>query len=148
LDWFREIGLVSPDGEGEAQGYTGDDLELVETLNAARLAGITREMLPPTILEPYIRSVHELVRIEIRLFREGVLPVAGDNLATLAEAATVLSERLVVLLRRKMLVPTLREVLAEESAAIAAPPDKARKKKATKAVKTTKSSSRPKQRVR
>lgn len=142
LDWFREIGLVTPDGEGEAQGYAGDDLELVETLNAARKAGITREMLPPTILEPYIKSVHELVRLEIRMFREGVLPVAGDNLATLAEAATVLSERLVVLLRRKMLVPTLREVLAQEASAAAAT-DKPRPRKTTKPAKPAPRAKRP-----
>jgi DNA-binding transcriptional MerR regulator len=115
LDWFQDLGIVSPTGQGEDQSYVGDDLELVETLNEARLAGITRDMLPPTILEPYVRSIHELVRTEVRMFREGVVPVAGDNLPALAEAATVLSERLVVLLRRKMLVPTLREVLSEEA---------------------------------
>lgn len=114
LDWFQELGIVSPDGKGNEQAFSGDDLELVETLNEARKAGITREMLPPTILEPYVRCIHELVRTEVRMFREGVVPVSGDNLPALAEAATVLSERLVVLLRRKMLVPTLREVLVEE----------------------------------
>jgi len=141
LDWFIEIGLVSPEGKGEEQRYVGDDLELVETLNAARKAGITREMLPPTILEPYIRSVHELVRLEIRMFREGVLPVAGDNLAPLAEAATVLSERLVVLLRRKMLVPTLREVLAEEAGVQAPKKPKPRSGKAGKSSKPSKAAS-------
>lgn len=115
LEWFQELGIVSPEVVDGELAYVGDDLELVETLNEARKAGITRDMLPPTILEPYVRSIHELVRIEVRMFREGVVPVAGDNLPGLAEAATVLSERLVVLLRRKMLVPTLREVLAEET---------------------------------
>ena len=114
LDWFQELGIVSPDGEGDVQSFSGDDLELVETLSEARKAGITREMLPPGILEPYVRCIRELVRTEVRMFREGVVPASGDSLPALAEAATVLSERLVVLLRRKMLVPTLREALAEE----------------------------------
>lgn len=117
LDWFRDIGIVTPVGEGDEQTYSGDDLELVETMNDARKAGITRAMLPATILEPYVRTIHELVRTEVRMFREGILPVAGDSLPALAEAATVLSERLVVLLRRKLLVPTLREVLAEDAVA-------------------------------
>ncbi len=116
LDWFQELGIVSPRGTSEAPFFSGDDLELLETLNDARKAGITRDMLPPTILEPYVRTIHELVRTEVRMFREGILPSAGDDLPALAEAATVLSERLVVLLRRKMLVPTLREVLAEDNA--------------------------------
>lgn len=119
LDWFQELGIISPRGTADAQFFTGDDLDLVETLNDARKAGITRDMLPPTILEPYVRTIHDLVRTEVKMFREGVLPSAGDNLPALAEAATVLSERLVVLLRRKMLVPTLREVLAEDNAAAA-----------------------------
>ncbi len=116
LDWFEDLGIVSPDGVGGERQYTGDDLELVETLNAARNAGITREMLPPEVLDPYVRSLRDLVRIEVKMFREGVVPRSGDDLPALAEAATLLSERLVVLLRRKLLIPTLREVLAEEAA--------------------------------
>ena len=55
-----------------------------------------------------------LVEIELRLFREGVMPRARGDLPGLTEAATTLSERLVVLLRRKMLVPTMRTLAENE----------------------------------
>lgn len=115
LDWFRAIGLVTPQGEGEIERYGGDDLALLQTLGAARKAGIGPEMLPHTILEPYVRAIRELVRAELSMFRAGVLPRAGADLPALAETATALSEKLVVLLRRKMLLPTLRQLVEEET---------------------------------
>jgi len=114
LDWLCSLGLVSPSREGGKEDYSGDDLVLLDTLQAARDAGITRQMLPPTILQPYLEAMQGLVRMEINLFRAGVLPNAADKLPSLAEAAVVLSERLVVLMRRKLLLPTLRELVQEE----------------------------------
>jgi hypothetical protein len=52
------------------------------------------------------------VRTELRLFRDGVIPLAGGNLTGLAETATRLSEQLVVVLRRKLILPTLRQLAA------------------------------------
>ncbi len=55
----------------------------------------------------------KLVEVELSLFRDGVLPdVSAERLPALTESAVTLSERLVVLMRRKMLLPTLR-ALAE-----------------------------------
>jgi DNA-binding transcriptional MerR regulator len=110
LEWLRSMGAIVP-LEGFAEDtYGGDDIELLRVLAAARKAGITPEMLPITIVSEYAAALRELVRIEMRLFREGVVPRAGAGLSTLTEAATTLSERLVVLLRRKLLVPTLRDL--------------------------------------
>lgn len=111
LDWMIGIGLVTPRPEDGAFG--GDDLELFRVLGAARRAGISASMLPITILGEYAEAMRRLVSAELRLFREGVVPKAGEDLPTLAEAATALSERLVVLLRRKLLLPTLRELASE-----------------------------------
>lgn len=112
LEFFRELGLVKPvttsDGE---ETYEGDDLELLRTLGRARRAGITSEMLPFTALEPYAAAIRALVAVEIDLLRKGILPRAKDKeLDGLLDAATVLSERLVTLLRRKMILPTLRKL--------------------------------------
>lgn len=110
LHWLRKMGAIIPLGGFVEDTYGGDDVELMRVLAAARKSGITPEMLPITIVGEYTAALRELVRIEMRLFREGVLPRAGAELSTITEAATALSERLVVLLRRKMLVPTLRDL--------------------------------------
>lgn len=133
LDMFQALGVIEKTGKGDNARYEGDDLELLRTLRDARKAGLSPEMLPPEILESYARAVRELVRLELRMFREGVVPRAGDRLAPLAEAATRLSERLVVTLRRKMLVPTLRQLVSEELAR--AKPTKTRASRTRRATK-------------
>lgn len=119
LDALVALGLVVPTKGGAESDprFDGDDLEILRVLGAARKAGLTAEMLPFTILAEYAESLRALVRAELRTFRQGVVPRAGSDLVELTEAATVLSERLVVLLRRKMLVPTLRALIEEERAA-------------------------------
>jgi DNA-binding transcriptional MerR regulator len=108
LDWLRSLELVSPKGQGER--YSGDDLSLLRLLGAARKAGLAPEMLPASILADYARAIRELVRTELALFRAGVAPRAGGRLGALTEVAATLSEELVVLLRRKLLLPTLKEL--------------------------------------
>ncbi|MCC7539497.1 MAG: MerR family transcriptional regulator [Deltaproteobacteria bacterium] len=109
LDWLESMGIVTSNQDAGVRVYAGDDLEILRVLGAARRAGITADMLPVTMLAEYGEALRNLVRTELRLYREGVLPRAPTaDISALTEAATTLSERLVVLLRRKMLVPTLR----------------------------------------
>jgi len=109
LDWLCATGLLSPSGKRNAETFTGDDLELLRILGASRRAGISPEMLPVTILRDYVRAIRSLVRVEMDLFRRGVMPQAKDaDLAMLTQSAATLSERLVIVLRRKFLLPTLR----------------------------------------
>lgn len=117
LEWLGAVGLLVPTREGRDDVYTGDDLELLRVLGAARRAGISAEMLPVTILGDYVRAIQKLASIEAELFRKGVVASASEtDLPMLAEAAAVLSERLVVILRRKMLLPALRASLKTPSA--------------------------------
>ncbi len=114
LALFRGLGIVTPvGGEGEER-YVGDDVTLLRLLGQARHAGLSAQMLPPEILRDYVDALRNLVRVELSMFRAQVVPVAGGDLGKLTEIATTLSERLVVLLRRKLLVPTLR-TLADET---------------------------------
>lgn len=114
LDFFQSIGVLVPQGKGDRARYSGDDLTLLRTLGAARRAGLRPDMLPHTILGPYVHAIRELARVELTLFREGVLPRAGDDLGALVAEAAKLSEALVVTLRRKMLVPMLEQLVDEE----------------------------------
>lgn len=113
LDWMKQLSLVTPSGKGDEERYFGDDLALLRVLGASRKAGLRPEMLPTGILADYADAIRRLVRTELQLFRKGVLPRAGDDLPGLAEAATALSEQLVVLIRRKMLLPTLEQMVEE-----------------------------------
>lgn len=116
LKWLRRMGLAAPmAGEGDDAEYRGDELELVEVLAESRALGLTTEMLPASILMSYVQAIQQLVRVELQLFRQGVIPLAGDDIEGLTETATRLSERLVVLLRRRMLLPTLEQLVKEES---------------------------------
>lgn len=119
LDWLARSGLAVPDAD---QRYRGDDLALLSTLGAARRAGIAADMLPFDILRDYVAALNSLVAVELRLFRAGVLGRANRaDTARLTTAATVLSERLVVLLRRKLLLPMLARLTEETTDAPARP---------------------------
>lgn len=115
----RELDLLAAAGLAVTSGpdhrYRGDDLALLSTLGAARRAGITPDMLPFEILGAYLAAVRALVAIELRMFREGVVARAKPSeVARLTTSATQLSERLVVLIRRKLLLPTLHKLLEED----------------------------------
>ena len=113
LDLLAAAGLAVPSPID--QKYRGDDLALLTTLGAARRAGISADMLPFEILNDYLAALRALTAVELRLFREGVIRRAKPGDVTrLTTAATRLSERLVVLVRRKLLLPTLQRLIEEE----------------------------------
>ena len=105
LRFFESVGLVQAEERDGVIGFTGDDLALLRVLGAARRAGIRPDMLPHTILEPYMRAVRDLAALELDLFEQGVSPhVDGpEELQRLVDVASELSERLVMVLRRKMI---------------------------------------------
>lgn len=116
LAWLERVGAVT-----EVDGaFSTDDRGLVEILTEARRRGLTREMLPVSILADYVAAIHALVRVEVELFTRGVLPRAGADAAALTEVAAELSERLVVTLRRKLLLPTLRDAAKPGDRVVAA----------------------------
>jgi DNA-binding transcriptional MerR regulator len=115
LTWLETVGALTPvevDGE---PGYSGDDLELLRVLSAARRAGLTPEMVPLSIVGDYVAAIQRLVDVELQVFREGVLPRAGGDLAPITRAATKLSEKLVTLIRKKLIVPTLEASLSSSA---------------------------------
>ena len=115
LQWLAAAGLAVP---GPDDVYRGDDLGVLATLGAARRAGIAANMLPFEILNDYLAALRALVAVELRMFREGVIRRADrDDVARLTTAATELSERLVVLLRRKLLLPTLHKLVENDGRA-------------------------------
>lgn len=108
--WLVDNGVLLPTIEDGTEYFTGDDLSLVELLMQAREAGITAEMIPAQVLVGYAQALHTLVRFEWQVFQRGLENAPPEDVTRVAEVATALSERLVVLMRRKMLLPTLREL--------------------------------------
>lgn len=105
-------GLLSPALARGEKVYTGDDLALLRTLREVRRSGLG-ELLPIDVLDAYVTSLRALVKDELRVFRKQVLPRAGERAPQLSEAAVRLSEALVITLRRKLLLPTLEQLVAE-----------------------------------
>jgi DNA-binding transcriptional MerR regulator len=115
LDFFEAVGFVTPEGEGDERRYLGDDLVLLRTLAAARREGLSPEMLPHTIVAPYLEAIESLVRVELAMFREGLKKRDAErSVDELVDAAFKLSERLVVVLRRKRMLPVLQELADDE----------------------------------
>lgn len=114
LDVLAALGLAVPGKDGR---YRGDDLALLSTLGAARQAGITADMLPFAVIDEYLAALRTLVAAELELFRGGVIKRAPKGqVERLTTIATELSERLVVLIRRKLLLPTLQKLMEEDHA--------------------------------
>ena len=114
LEWLERMGLAVPTGPDRR--YKGDDLALLVTLAEARRAGLQAEMLPFEILDRYLSALRALVAAELEMFRAGVFPRAkSGEVERLTTAAAQLSERLVMLLRRKLLLPTLSRLVEEEA---------------------------------
>lgn len=143
LRFFETLGLVQQRERGARRGYTGDDLALLRILGSARRAGLRADMLPHTMLGPYVEAVRKLAELEVSLFEEGVIPkVDADEVPELVQVASELSERLLVVMRRKM----LRAVAASRAKAVgkgAAPSAKAKPPK-KKSAKKTRAASAPK----
>lgn len=134
LAFFESLGLVTPRSCDGVDTFSGDDLSLLRLLGTSRRSGITKQMLPPDIVGPYVHAVRELVRIELEMFRRGVLPRAGKDLAKITDAATRLSEQLVILIRRKMLLPTLRSLVTEHTSSPAKTTRVTRRRKRAKGI--------------
>lgn len=121
LDFFEQIGFLTPTRDGGEDGevrYGPDDVALLRTLRAARREGLSPEMLPHTIVGPYLEALRQLVRVELQMFREGLRNTMGNaetdgDIEGLVGSAARLSEQLVTLLRRKLLLPTLAELAKE-----------------------------------
>ncbi|MBR56760.1 MAG: hypothetical protein CMH54_01745 [Myxococcales bacterium] len=116
VDWFKENELIEPadtvDGEDV---YAGNDLAFLEFIRHAREQGISEEILPHTSMGPYYKAVQELVRVELQLFRDLITPLSDGEMNDLTETAVWLSERLVVLLRRRALLPVLTLLIREDA---------------------------------
>jgi DNA-binding transcriptional MerR regulator len=112
LDVMVELGLV---GHDEGKEFSAADLELFDALEKAESAGLTRERFPVEGLAHYVELLGELARREVRRFTHLASQVPQAELAQLAQEATQISEPIVTLIRRKLILRALREEMDHEA---------------------------------
>ncbi len=115
IDWLLERDIVTPVANHAEEAYSGEDVALMRVLINARSQGLTTDILPSSVVQGYMEALRVLVRFEWGIFSSGLLADPEADATALASVATRLSESLVIVLRRKILLPTLREsgLLAE-----------------------------------
>jgi DNA-binding transcriptional MerR regulator len=111
LQLLQSLDLVAARGPNAV--YADGDLELLEVIDETRRKGLG-EVFPMEILEPYAEALRQLVRFELDMFRRRVL--AGAKLPDLpldaiAREATALGERLVVVMRQRLVLDELSRLM-------------------------------------
>ena len=109
MDWLLERELITPLTDRSEETYGGEDVALIKVLIAARREGLTMDIMPSTVIEGYMDALRALVRFEWGIFSSGLLADPDADPTVLGAVATRLSESLVIVLRRKILLPTLKE---------------------------------------
>lgn len=118
LDELTRRGLLA-DGDP----LTGDDAELAAVWVAAHRAGLTEHLDVVEVLDRYRAAVRRLVNAELDIFAGHILSSAGASLGAQTERALEISEQLVRIMRRRLLLPELQ----------GADPARAPRRRATKA---------------
>jgi DNA-binding transcriptional MerR regulator len=108
LDVMVELGLCGHDS-ARGQEFSAADLELFDALEKAEQFGLTRERFPVEGLAHYVELLGELARREVRRFSHLAGQVPQAELTQLAAQATQVSEPILTLIRRKLILRALRE---------------------------------------
>lgn len=117
LDLLEQMGLVGARG-GSPPSYDASDVELLDALQRAEAAGLTRERFPVDGLAHYVELLGELARREVRVFTQrAAAAVPPEELDRLAEIACEITEPIVAILRRKLILRAVREQMPREAEA-------------------------------
>ena len=113
LNELHRLELVNPQESTDGELlYSGNDLYLLSTIHETRRAGMGT-LFPMSILEPYCDAIRNLVRMELEIFRAGVLdsPLPENmSLNDVTDKASRLGEHLVIALRKRLLITELRRL--------------------------------------
>jgi len=103
LDALIRVGLV-PD----AETFRDDDAALIRLVAQLRRAGLDPARVPVAVLERYVEALRHVVELELEVLRGAVGDAADQDVVARTEAAATFSERVVAVLRRKLVLPTMR----------------------------------------
>ena len=106
-----DAGVLNSVIKNGGEYFEGDDLSIVENFAALRQAGLGDLIDRRTTLPVYVNILDKLVREELKMFTHAVTGKVDEaELAEMAMAAVKLSERFIVLLRRKLLLQAIHEL--------------------------------------
>jgi DNA-binding transcriptional MerR regulator len=112
LAMLEEMGLVG-EGTGAERHYTSADAELLAAFRALEAAGLDRARFPIEGMGHYVELLGELARREVRTFTHHAQGLPPDELESLAVRAIALSEPIIRLVRKKLLLRAVRAELAK-----------------------------------
>jgi DNA-binding transcriptional MerR regulator len=101
---LEEMGLI---GAGDA-----DDLALLATMSALEAAGLDRTHFPIEGMGHYVELLGELARREVRNFTHHGADLGASALENLAVRALALTEPLIAIIRKKLVLRAVRAELA------------------------------------
>jgi DNA-binding transcriptional MerR regulator len=111
LATLEAVGLITARvADDGARGYADTDLELLRVIHETRVVGLG-ELFPMDVLAPYVNAIRGLVKLELDMFRHRMqsgVSLPDLPLTEIAQLAQKLGERLVILLRRKLVLLELR----------------------------------------
>ena len=110
-----DLGLLSPNADGESEQFEGEDVLVLQSMGAMREAGFHEELISfRDALPVYVDALDSLARQELRLFTRGVSGNVDDaRAAELALAGVRIVEQFILLVRRKRLLRALQELRSE-----------------------------------
>lgn len=110
---LEEMGLIG-EGSGKKLRYTATDLSLLDALARAEHIGLTRDRFPVEGLGHYVELLGELARREVRRFTRQAEGVPAAEVETLALRAVEVSEPIVAIVRRKLLLRAVQKELTRQ----------------------------------
>jgi DNA-binding transcriptional MerR regulator len=113
LTLLEEMGLIG-ESTGKKVCYTATDLALLDALARAEHVGLTRDRFPVEGLGHYVELLGELARREVRRFTRQAEGVPPSEVETLALHAVEVSEPIVAIVRRKLLLRAVQKELSRQ----------------------------------
>ena len=108
---LEEMGLIG-EADGAGRRYGADDRAFLAALRALEAAGVDRTRFPLEGMGHYVELLGELSRREVRTFLHHASDLPAPELEGLAERALALTEPIISLLRKKLILRALRAELA------------------------------------
>lgn len=118
LDSCIRMGIVTPVNREGVRYFEGDDLRILDTFVSMREAGISSELFPyEKSLPLYVDAVGRLVTEELKMFIRSVNGRVDDaKLPQLALNSVKLGEKLIGLLRRKLILRAIQDLRSQSTA--------------------------------
>ena len=99
---------LTPDEQEVLEGMGLADPDVLEALEKMEAAGLTRDRFPLEGLGHYVELLGELARREVRLFLRRASAIPDDELESLAERAVDVTEPVLNLIRRRLILREIR----------------------------------------